>query len=163
MQVEEWLFWQVGGVGPMAGQAHHFLRYAPAMEPPQDLPYAKGRYRGEVARLYGVLDRRLAGRDYVAGDYSIADMAIWPWANGWKNQQQDIAQLPEHGGLARARRVAAGGGGRRRRRDRPDLGPDEGPRGAADPVRRRPLTDGGCRAAAGRAKGGELTRPGTPP
>ena len=94
VQVEEWLFWQVGGIGPMAGQAHHFLRYAPEMDPPQDLPYAKGRYRGEVARLYGVLDRRLACRDYVAGDYSIADMAIWPWANGWKNQQQDIARFP---------------------------------------------------------------------
>jgi GST-like protein len=94
VQVEEWLYWQVGGIGPMAGQAHHFLRYAPAMEPPQDLPYAKGRYRGEVARLYGVLDRRLAGREYVAGDYSIADMAIWPWASRWENQGQDLAQFP---------------------------------------------------------------------
>ena len=163
VQVEEWLFWQVGGIGPMAGQAHHFLRYAPEMEPPQDLPYAKGRYRGEVARLYGVLDRRLAGRDYVAGDYSIADMAIWPWANGWKNQQQDIARFPnmaawlERVGSRPA--VVAGA----ERRDRPDLGPDQGPRGAADPLRRRPLTGGGCRAAAGRAKGGESTRPGTPP
>lgn len=92
--VEEWLFWQVGGVGPMAGQAHHFLRYAPSMEPPQDLPYAKDRYRNEVGRLYGVLDRRLDGREYVAGDYSIADMAIWPWAMGWKNQEQDIGRFP---------------------------------------------------------------------
>jgi GST-like protein len=94
VQVEEWLFWQVGGVGPMAGQAHHFLRYAPAMDPPQDLAYAKNRYRNEVARLYGVLDRRLATRDHVAGDYSIADMAIWPWATGWKNQEQDIGRFP---------------------------------------------------------------------
>ena len=78
----------------MAGQAHHFLNYAPSMDPPNDLPYAKDRYRGEVARLYGVLDRRLAGRDYVAGAYSIADMAIWPWARGWENQQQDIAKFP---------------------------------------------------------------------
>ena len=108
MQVEEWLFWQVGGVGPMAGQAHHFLRYAPEMEPPQDLPYAKGRYRGEVARLYGVLDRRLACREYVAGDYSIADMAIWPWASGWKNQQQDIAR-------SRTWRPGSSGSGRGRR------------------------------------------------
>ena len=94
VQVEEWLFWQIGGVGPMAGQAHHFLNYAPSMDPPNDLPYAKDRYRGEVARLYGVLDRRLAGRDYVAGAYSIADMAIWPWARGWENQQQDLAKFP---------------------------------------------------------------------
>ena len=92
--VEEWLFWQIGGVGPMAGQAHHFLNYAPAMDPPNDLPYAKARYRNEVARLYGVLDRRLAERDYVAGEYSIADMAIWPWASGWQNQQQEIERFP---------------------------------------------------------------------
>lgn len=92
--VEEWLFWQMGGVGPMAGQAHHFLNYAPTMDPPNVLPYAQDRYRAEVARLYGVLDRRLAGRDYVAGDYSIADMAIWPWAAGWENQQQDLSKFP---------------------------------------------------------------------
>lgn len=93
-EIEQWLAWQIGGVGPMAGQAHHFLKYAPAMEPPNDLPYAKARYRSEVGRLYGVLDRRLADRDYVAGDYSIADMAIWPWAHGWEGQQQDIAAFP---------------------------------------------------------------------
>lgn len=92
--VEEWLFWQMGGVGPMAGQAHHFLRYAPSMELPQDLPYAKDRYRREVGRLYGVLDRRLEGRDYVAGDFSIADMAIWPWAMGWEAQEQDLGNFP---------------------------------------------------------------------
>ena len=67
--VEEWLMWQMGGVGPMAGQAHHFLKYAPVMEPPQDIPYAKDRYRSEVARLYGVLDRRLAENEFVAGDF----------------------------------------------------------------------------------------------
>lgn len=92
--VEEWLFWQMGGVGPMAGQAHHFLNYAPTMDPPNVLPYAQDRYRNEVARLYGVLDRRLEGRDYVAGSYSIADMAIWPWAAGWENQQQDLSKFP---------------------------------------------------------------------
>lgn len=93
--VEEWLMWQVGGVGPMAGQAHHFLKYAPAMDPPQDLPYAKDRYRAEVARLYGVLDRRLAGREFVAGDFlSIADFAIWPWASLWEGQQQSLADKP---------------------------------------------------------------------
>ena len=93
--VEEWLFWQVGGLGPMAGQAHHFLKYAPAMEPPNDIPYAKDRYRNEVNRLYGVLDRRLAAHEFVAGDfYSIADMAIWPWASLWKGHDQDIADFP---------------------------------------------------------------------
>ncbi len=94
VEIEKWLMWQMGGVGPMAGQAHHFLSYAPSMDPPNDLPYAKDRYRREVGRLYGVLDRRLADRDYVAGPYSIADMAIWPWARGWEKQQQDIDQFP---------------------------------------------------------------------
>lgn len=93
--VDQWLMWQMGGLGPMAGQAHHFLLYAPAMDPPQDLPYAKGRYRAEVGRLYGVLDRQLAESEYVAGDfYSIADMAIWPWAHLWKRQEQDISDKP---------------------------------------------------------------------
>ncbi len=94
VEIEQWLMWQMGGVGPMAGQAHHFLNYAPNMDPPQDLPYAKDRYRNEVGRLYGVLNRRLAERDYVAGVYSIADMAIWPWARGWEGQQQDITKFP---------------------------------------------------------------------
>jgi GSH-dependent disulfide-bond oxidoreductase len=92
--IDQWLFWQVAGVGPMAGQAHHFIKYAPNMEPPHDLPYAKDRYRREVERLYSVLDRQLDGRDFVAGDYSIADMAIWPWAKGWEGQQQDIGKFP---------------------------------------------------------------------
>lgn len=93
--VEEWLMWQMGGVGPMAGQAHHFLKYAPAMDPPQVLPYAQNRYRNEVARLYGVLDRRLAGNAYVAGEtYTIADMAIYPWAQNWQGQQQVLDDKP---------------------------------------------------------------------
>ncbi|MBN2905753.1 MAG: glutathione S-transferase N-terminal domain-containing protein [Rhodobacteraceae bacterium] len=93
--VEQWLMWQMGGVGPMAGQAHHFLKYAPAMDPPNDLPYAKDRYRAEVARLYHVLDRQLAETRYVAGDfYSIADMAIWPWASLWQGQQQTLDDKP---------------------------------------------------------------------
>ena len=95
VEVDMWLMWQMGGVGPMAGQAHHFIRYAPSLEPPQDLPYAKDRYRNEVSRLYRVLDRRLADRDYVAGDYSIADMAIWPWASLWDGQEQDIIKFPK--------------------------------------------------------------------
>ena len=94
VEIEQWLFWQVGGVGPMAGQAHHFLTYAPSMDPPNELPYAQARYRNEVGRLYSVLNRRLADREFVAGAYSIADMAIWPWANGWQNQQQDIDRFP---------------------------------------------------------------------
>lgn len=95
LTVEQWLMWQMGGVGPMAGQAHHFLKYAPNMDPPQDLPYAKDRYRAEVARLYGVLDRRLADNEFVAGDfYSIADMAIWPWACLWEGQQQTLDDKP---------------------------------------------------------------------
>ncbi|WP_298560873.1 glutathione S-transferase N-terminal domain-containing protein [uncultured Aliiroseovarius sp.] len=93
--VEEWLMWQMGGLGPMAGQAHHFLKYAPAMDPPQDLPYAKDRYRAEVARLYGVMDRRLAENRYLAGDFfSIADMACWGWASLCEGQQQDLDDKP---------------------------------------------------------------------
>jgi GST-like protein len=93
--VEQWLMWQMGGVGPMAGQAHHFIKYAPMMDPPQDLPYPRDRYRAEVGRLYGVLDRQLADRSFVAGDfYSIADMAIWPWASLWKGQEQTLEDKP---------------------------------------------------------------------
>lgn len=93
--VTEWLMWQMGGLGPMAGQAHHFLKYAPAMDPPNDLPYAKDRYRNETARLYGVLDRKLAQTEFVAGDfYSIADMSIWGWASLWEGQQQTLDDKP---------------------------------------------------------------------
>jgi GST-like protein len=93
--VDEWLFWQMGGLGPMAGQAHHFLKYAPAMDPPQDLPYAKDRYRTEVARLYGVMNKRLADNRYLAGDfYSIADMASYGWASLWEGQQQTLDDKP---------------------------------------------------------------------
>jgi GST-like protein len=74
VQVEEWLFWQVGGLGPMAGQANHFLNYAP-----QDIPYGKARYRDEVHRLFGVMNKRLSTRKFLAGAYSIADMACWSW------------------------------------------------------------------------------------
>ena len=89
--VDQWLMWQMGGLGPMAGQAHHFLKYAPSMDPPQDLPYAKDRYRNETARLLGVLNKQLAKNEFVAGDfYSIADMAIWPWATLWEGQEQTL-------------------------------------------------------------------------
>jgi GST-like protein len=88
--VEQWLMWQMGGLGPMAGQAHHFLKYAP-----EPIPYAKDRYRAEVARLYGVLDRQLAQNQYVAGDsFTIADMAIWPWASLWEGQEQSLDDKP---------------------------------------------------------------------
>jgi GST-like protein len=94
IEIDEWLMWQMGGVGPMAGQAHHFIAYAPKMEPPQVLPYAQGRYRAEVARLYGVLDRRLQGRHYICGDFSIADIAVWPWASLWERQEQKLEEFP---------------------------------------------------------------------
>ena len=95
INVDQWLMWQMGGLGPMAGQAHHFLKYAPAMDPPNDLPYAKDRYRNETARLYGVLDRQLAQHEFVAGDfYSIADMSIWGWASLWEGQQQTLDDKP---------------------------------------------------------------------
>jgi glutathione S-transferase len=97
--VDEWLMWQMGGLGPMAGQAFHFLKYAPSMEPPNDLPYAKDRYRNEISRLFGVLDDRLRHNRYVAGDfYSIADMAIWPWVSLWRGMEQTLEDRP---GLSR--------------------------------------------------------------
>ncbi|MEM8553391.1 MAG: glutathione S-transferase N-terminal domain-containing protein [Pseudomonadota bacterium] len=93
--VDQWLMWQMGGVGPMAGQAHHFLKYAPLMDPPQVLPYAQDRYRAEVGRLYRVLDKQLSKNAFVAGDsFTIADMAIWPWASLWEGQQQTLDDKP---------------------------------------------------------------------
>lgn len=93
--VDQWLMWQMGGVGPMAGQNHHFIKYAPTMEPAQVLPYAQDRYRDEVGRLYMVLNNQLAENEFVAGDfYSIADMAIWPWAQNWKGQEQVLENKP---------------------------------------------------------------------
>ena len=87
--VMEWLFWQMGGLGPMAGQNHHFSQYAP-----EKIPYAIDRYVKETNRLYGVLDRQLAGKDYIAGEYSIADMAAYPWIVPFKIQQQNIEDFP---------------------------------------------------------------------
>jgi GST-like protein len=89
VEVEQWLFWQVGGLGPMAGQAHHFRNYAP-----EKLPYAIKRYTDEVNRLYGVMNRRLADREFLAGDYSIADMASVGWTRSYKNQGQDLEDFP---------------------------------------------------------------------
>jgi GST-like protein len=93
--VEQWLMWQMGGLGPMAGQAFHFLKYAPSMEPPRDIPYAKQRYGDEISRLLNVLERQLAENRYVAGDfYSIADMAIWPWVSLWRGMEQTLDDRP---------------------------------------------------------------------
>ncbi|UVH50074.1 glutathione S-transferase N-terminal domain-containing protein [Pseudomonas sp. CBSPBW29] len=86
----QWLFWQMGGLGPMAGQNHHFSQFAP-----EKIPYAIKRYVDETARLYGVLDRRLADRTFVAGEaYSIADMAIYPWIVSHKWQSQKLEDFP---------------------------------------------------------------------
>jgi glutathione S-transferase len=94
-EVEQWLFWQMAGVGPMAGQAHHFRGYAPAiMLDQRHVAYGAIRYTNEVHRLYGVLNTRLADRDFVAGDYSIADMAAWPWVTPWKAQGIDMMEFP---------------------------------------------------------------------
>jgi GST-like protein len=90
VEVLQWLFWQMGGLGPMAGQNHHFAVFAP-----EKVPYAIDRYVKETARLYGVLDRRLADRPFVAGsDYSIADMASYPWIVSHERQSQDLADFP---------------------------------------------------------------------
>ncbi len=89
VEVMQWLFWQMAGLGPMAGQNHHFVQYAP-----ERIAYATERYVKETNRLYGVLDQRLADRDYVAGDYSIADMAIYPWIVPYKNQKQTLEDFP---------------------------------------------------------------------
>ncbi|WP_185983093.1 glutathione S-transferase N-terminal domain-containing protein [Aureimonas mangrovi] len=88
--VDQWLFWQMGGLGPMAGQAHHFRQYAP-----EKIEYGINRYTNEVNRLYGVMDRRLAEADYLGGaEYSIADMASYGWIVPHENQGQDLADFP---------------------------------------------------------------------
>jgi GST-like protein len=88
-KVLEWLFWQVAGLGPMAGQNGHFNQYAP-----EKVPYAIERYTRETNRLYGVLDRQLAGRDYIADQYSIADMASYPWIVPHERHKQNLADFP---------------------------------------------------------------------
>lgn len=89
VKVDEWLFWQVGGFGPMLGQNHHFALYAP-----EKIPYAIKRFRDETHRLYRVLNTRLEGRNYVADTYSIADIAIFDWSNGWERQGIDLEEFP---------------------------------------------------------------------
>ena len=90
VEVIEWLFWQMGGLGPMAGQNHHFAHYAP-----EKIPYAIERYVKETNRLYGVLNKRLANREFVAGRYSIADMAIYPWIVPYERQGQKLDEFPD--------------------------------------------------------------------
>ena len=88
-EVLQWLFWQMGGLGPMAGQNGHFAVYAP-----EKIPYAIERYTKETNRLYGVLNKRLADREFVAGDYSIADMASYPWIRPFQSHGQNLADFP---------------------------------------------------------------------
>ena len=88
-KVNEWMMWQMGGFGPILGQAHHFLHFNPGKS-----DYAEERFRSEVARLYGVLDRRLEGLDYICNDYSIVDMACWPWVSRYEWQQVNLADYP---------------------------------------------------------------------
>ncbi len=89
MQTLSWLFWQVGGLGPMAGQAHHFRAFAE-----EEVPYAIRRYTDECNRLYGVMDRQLNDLEYLAGEYSIADIACWPWVVPHERQGQDLENFP---------------------------------------------------------------------
>ena len=86
---DEWLMWQMGGFGPMLGQNHHFNVYAP-----ENVEYARKRYTDETHRLYGVLDKRLEGREFIVDAYSIADIACVGWANGWERQKMDIEEFP---------------------------------------------------------------------
>ncbi len=87
--VIQWLMFQMGGVGPMLGQVHHFRAYAP-----EQVPYAINRYTNEAKRHYGVMDRRLAGREWFADDYSIADIAIFPWLRSWERQGIVLDEFP---------------------------------------------------------------------
>jgi GST-like protein len=88
-EVNEWVIWQVANLGPMAGQNHHFGLYAQ-----EKLPYAIDRYVKETNRLYGVLEQRLSSREYLCGEYTIADMATYPWVVPWKRQQQNLDDFP---------------------------------------------------------------------
>jgi GSH-dependent disulfide-bond oxidoreductase len=88
-EVVQWTYWQMGGLGPMAGQNHHFSQYAP-----EKIPYAIDRYVKETNRLYGVMNKRLADREFLAGAYSIADMACYPWIVPYERQSQDLAEFP---------------------------------------------------------------------
>jgi GST-like protein len=88
-RVTEWLMWQMGGIGPMLGQVHHFVKYNKGKA-----PYAEERYLKEAQRLYGVLDKQLKDHEYLAGDYSVADIATWPWISRYDWQTIDLNQYP---------------------------------------------------------------------
>jgi GST-like protein len=90
VQIQEWVYWQMANLGPLAGQAHHFRLYAP-----EKIPYAISRYETQVKRLYVTLNKRLAGRDYICGDYSIADIASFGWARRLERQGQNADDFPE--------------------------------------------------------------------
>ncbi|MFA5631286.1 MAG: glutathione S-transferase N-terminal domain-containing protein [Porticoccaceae bacterium] len=109
-EVTQWLMWQMAGFGPMLGQAHHFLKYSK-----EKVPYGMARYWRETKRLYGVLDRHLAGRDYIADDYSVADMAVWPWVYFRNLQDIGLEDYPEvkrwYEGIAARPAVAKAMGG----------------------------------------------------
>jgi GSH-dependent disulfide-bond oxidoreductase len=89
VEVLEWLMWQMGGLGPMSGQANHFRNYAP-----EKIQYGIDRYTNEANRLYGVLDKRLAGREFICGEFSIADCASWPWIVSHERIGQSLAEFP---------------------------------------------------------------------
>ena len=121
-EVMQWLFWQMAGLGPMAGQNHHFAQYAP-----ERIPYAIERYVKETNRLYGVLNRRLADREFVAGEYSIADMACYPWIVPHERQGQNLDDFPHlrrwfAAIAARGRRCGAPTSWRRSERSADDVG-----------------------------------------
>jgi GST-like protein len=141
----EWLMWQMGGPGPMFGQVHHFTKYNPGKA-----PYAEERYLKEAHRLYGVLDRRLADHEYVADDYSIADIAIWPWVSRYEWQTVDLNKYPQAPGDAEGLRSAEG-----RRRGAVALRAQESLSGIA--VRDRRHTGGGGRPSPA-AEAGNLDR-----
>jgi GSH-dependent disulfide-bond oxidoreductase len=88
-EVLQWLYWQMSGLGPMAGQNHHFVQYAP-----ERIPYAMERYVKETGRLYGVLNKQLGDKEYICGNYSIADMACYPWIVPYERQQQNLDDFP---------------------------------------------------------------------
>lgn len=95
VEVEQWLFWQMANLGPMSGQAGHFRNYAPRLvDDPVKVEYGRARYLNEVNRLYGVLDHRLTDRQYLADDYSIADMASWPWTRNYVSYEQSLDAFP---------------------------------------------------------------------
>jgi GSH-dependent disulfide-bond oxidoreductase len=95
VEIDQWVFWQMANLGPIAGNTHHFRQYAPSfIHDQRQVAYGAIRFTNETNRLYGVLEKQLEGKDFVCGDYSIADMAIWPWIVPWRNQGQNIEHFP---------------------------------------------------------------------